>query len=455
MIRGLRALIGKSTTFPASWCAPSLRRDSERGDTLVEVLITLIIVSLAGLALMTSFSATISGSAQHRSLASNDVVLRAATEAAFSQIQQQASPTYDPCATSYLPTNASNWGAPSPDYTAAITSILYWSTSSNQWVTPAQYQTSQDCSTTYPPQLLTMTITASNGTTDSTQFVVDGRQVSAVAIGDFGVLQVTPSSLGQGAVLQTLAVTGFGFTSGASVSFSPVGYITVKSVNVTDANSITIQVTVGAGAPLGPYSIIVTNPDGKSATGTNKFNVVAAPTVSSFTPTSLLQGQTNATVTLTGTHYVQGAVVTFPTSGVVIANSVVNSTTQITVTIDVLPNASTGTGPLTVTNPDGSNGQSTGSFTVQPGVTISSPTSSSPCSVPSGSTGTCVITGTGFDSGSGVAITNASIQKVTFVSATELDVKVTATGVSGTSGDITVTNSLGVQATVTGGFVNG
>ena len=431
----------------------SNRLSLERGDSLVEVLITLIVVSLCGLALLTAFTATISGSAQHRSLASNDVVLRAATEAAFSQIQQQSSPTYLPCATSYLPTNASNWGAPtSPSYTAAITSILYWSTSTNQWVTPGAY--TLDCATTYPPQLLTMTVTAPNGTTDSTQFVVDGRQESAVAIGDFGVLQVTPKSLGQGAVLQTLVVSGFGFESGATVAFSPSG-IHVDSTDVTDANSITIQVTVGSGATVGPYSVTVTNPGPSTATGTNVFYVIAAPTISLFTPTSLLQGTQNTTITVTGTQFVQGTIVTFPTSGVVVANSVVSGSTQISVTVDVLPNATVGSGPLTVTNPDGSSGASSTLFAVKAGVTITSPNSSSPCTVASGTTATCVITGTGFDSGSAVTITNASVGKVTYVSPTEIDVKVTATGASGMFGDITVTNSLGVQATSTGAFKNG
>ena len=53
--------------------------DQERGDTLVEVLLAIVILGLAGVALLTAFATSITASAQHRNLATLDASVRAAS----------------------------------------------------------------------------------------------------------------------------------------------------------------------------------------------------------------------------------------------------------------------------------------------------------------------------------------------------------------------------------------
>jgi type II secretory pathway pseudopilin PulG len=97
----------------------------ETGDTLIEVLVAIIVLSLSGLALLLTFSTAIAASAEHRSLATNDTVLRSTAEVAFSLIQQQASPLFTSCATPGDYVSPNNFGAPA-GYSAVFTSGDYW-----------------------------------------------------------------------------------------------------------------------------------------------------------------------------------------------------------------------------------------------------------------------------------------------------------------------------------------
>lgn len=65
-------------------------QSSERGDTLVEVLIALAVLGLAGLALLAGFATAISASGEHRILASLDSSARIAANTAIADIQQEA-----------------------------------------------------------------------------------------------------------------------------------------------------------------------------------------------------------------------------------------------------------------------------------------------------------------------------------------------------------------------------
>ncbi len=429
----------------------------DRGDTLIEVLITLIILSVSGLALLAAFSTTITGSAQHRSLAANDVVLRTVAESAFSAIQQQQSPEYQPCATTATYSSTNNYGAPST-YTVTIESVQYPSSGGWSMTMPS------DCATSAPPQLITVQVRAANGTTDQTSFVVDGRQQVVATSGTLGIRSLTPSSLGQGALVQNLVLDGFGFVSGATVLITGgSGNVVVNSTQVTSSTSLAVNVTVPTDAATGSYAVTVTNPGGGSVTHANLFVVNPAPSVSSSTPTptSLPQGVQSQTVTVDGSGFINGALASFSNSGVSVipGSTVYDGPSQLTMYVTVSPTAPTVSGTVTVTNPDGSNGTG-GAFTVTPGVTItsiSSPTSSSQCVVSFNQPGQCVITGTGFDSGTTVVISaNATSIEPVSVTSTSITFDVTGDGTtSGGTGDVTVTNANGASATVTDGFVNG
>ena len=141
------------------------RRD-DAGDTLIEVLVALVVVGLCGLALLLTFTTSITASVEHRNLATLDTVLRSASESATLQIQQQSNALFTSCASASFYNSNVTLSAPS-GYSVAITSVQYWTGTS---FTPI----GASCpSASLQPQLLSVTATASNGVSDSISFVVD------------------------------------------------------------------------------------------------------------------------------------------------------------------------------------------------------------------------------------------------------------------------------------------
>lgn len=108
---------------------------------------------------------------------------------------------------------------------------------------------------------------------------------------------VSSVSLNAGALAggTTITVTGTGFVSGATVT---VGGVACTSPNVT--SSTTLTCITGAHA-AGATSIIVTNSDSQSGTGSNLYTYQAAPTVTAISEnTGPTAGGTYFTITGTG-----------------------------------------------------------------------------------------------------------------------------------------------------------
>lgn len=98
----------------------------ETGDTLVEVLIALLVISLCGVALLTAFSTSITASGTYQNLAGGDVILRSAGEAAYAAIQQSQTPLYSACTTSYPGVVFPTW---SGGFSATVSSVVPWGNS--------------------------------------------------------------------------------------------------------------------------------------------------------------------------------------------------------------------------------------------------------------------------------------------------------------------------------------
>src|SRR5205085_3978434 len=97
-----------------------------------------------------------------------------------------------------------------------------------------------------------------------------------------------------------VTINGVGFNGTSTVKFSATAATAITHVSATQ-----LKATVPAGATTGQIS--VTNTAG--VTGTVKsaaFYALAAPTVTSFTPTS---GITGSSLTISGTNFVPGATV--------------------------------------------------------------------------------------------------------------------------------------------------
>ena len=148
-------------------------RKPDDGDTLIEILVAIVVISVTAVSLLAAFATAITASAQHRNLATNNSALWGATETAITKIQQYATTNFDTsCTASY---SGINLGVDSTKYTVAIGPVLYWdyTNPSNQTFVPGKLYTS--CAApSYVPQEIPITITKiSGGTSDSANVVVD------------------------------------------------------------------------------------------------------------------------------------------------------------------------------------------------------------------------------------------------------------------------------------------
>ncbi|HUD69351.1 MAG TPA: hypothetical protein VMQ40_03835, partial [Acidimicrobiales bacterium] len=218
----------------------------EDGDTLLEVLFALLILSIATVALLIAFATSISASATHRSAASIDTVIRTASQQAIAQIQQQTNPTYESCGSlAYYDTlQTSGGGAPvftlPTGYTAYVSQVQYWTgstfTSSN--LTPPCVANN--------PEWITITVTAS-GQSYQNNFIVDdpfAPPVPVVGPADKLVFAVSPAG----------AIAGQPFTT------QPIIRVEDASGNLvtTDLSPVTLSIISGtgtSGANLSQYCV--------------------------------------------------------------------------------------------------------------------------------------------------------------------------------------------------------
>ena len=247
---------------------------------------------------------------------------------------------------------------------------------------------------------------------------------------------VSPSS-GPISGATAVTVTGQNFAIGAKVTFGGVAATSV----VASPTQITANTPAHA---QGSVNVVVTNPDGQSATLTGGFTFkAAAPIISAVSPSSgPISGAT--AVTVTGQNFAIGAKVTF---GGVAATSVVASPTQITANT---PAHAQGSVNVVVTNPDGQSATLTGGFTFKAAAPIISAVS--PSSGPISGATAVTVTGQNFASGATVSFGGARATSVV-VSPT----KITANTPAHAQGsvNVVVTNPDGQSATRTGGFTFG
>ncbi|ADQ80263.1 cell surface receptor IPT/TIG domain protein [Paludibacter propionicigenes WB4] len=228
----------------------------------------------------------------------------------------------------------------------------------------------------------------------------------------------------------SVTITGTNFTSGSTVKF---GTTSSSSVTFNSATSLTATSPSGSGT----VDVTVTTPGGTSTTSTNdQFTYVAAPTISSISPTS---GTTTGgtSVTIAGTNFTSGSTVKFGTTSS--SNVTFNSATSLTATS---PAGSAGTIHITVTTPGGTSTTNTNDqFTYVAAPIISSISPSS--GLTTGGT-SVTITGSNFTNATAVKFGSSNATGFSVNSATSISA--TSPSGSGTV-DITVTTTGGTSAT--------
>jgi hypothetical protein len=165
------------------------------------------------------------------------------------------------------------------------------------------------------------------------------------------ITQVSPNSgqQGQGGPL-TVVGQNTHFVQGTTQLDMGPG-ITVNSVTVSCPTCLTAQVTVADNAPIGPHDVTVTTGTEIAKLAGGFIVQPGTPIITSFGPTSILQGQQNMALTVTAkfTHFAQGITQVSLGSGVTINSVTVSSPTDLTAQISADPTASVGPRTLTVT----------------------------------------------------------------------------------------------------------
>ena len=210
----------------------------------------------------------------------------------------------------------------------------------------------------------------------------------------------------------TVTITGSNFAAVTTVTFD-----TTPATNVVLVSSTTLTARAPAHA-AGFVDVSVTNPGPSTATLPASYEYIAAPAITSLSPT-FGPSIGGTSVTITGTGFATGATVRFGT--VAATGVVVNGATSIT----AIAPAGTGTVNVTVTNPDTqvSNG-SPYVYTPPPSVL-----SVAPIGGPLAGGTAITITGINFQPGSTVTIGGAPATDVVVTTATSI----TATTPAGTS----------------------
>ncbi len=226
------------------------RRRSEAGDTLVEILIALAVIGIAATALLLAFATSISGSGEHRNLATFDTMLRTASAEASSLIQQQSLADFTSCSGAYL---VNQQGIPLPNaaapaanpYSASITGVQYWNSAANP---PAFTTLPWTPTTTCPPgvtgggpQLLTVTVSFHGGS---------GNTSSSLTTAVDNPIPPPPASSCVGGATQLVWVSQPGNGSAGSALYPAPTLVLENStgcIEQTDASSVTLSVASGPG----------------------------------------------------------------------------------------------------------------------------------------------------------------------------------------------------------------
>ena len=234
------------------------------------------------------------------------------------------------------------------------------------------------------------------------------------------ITAVSPSQLTAGST-KTLTLTGSGFSGTPSVFVSDTN-VTVNSVKVVSPTTLSVSVTAGASADLGPRGITVIEPGPTADTCTSCLNVTSKPTVTAVSPSA--EGQQAArTLTLTGTGFVPGTKVSFSAAGVTAKSVKYVSPTSVQVYTAVTGAAPVGTSDVTVTTPGGT-ATCSACLTIDPHAAIKT---ISPASIAAGSTATISVTGANFVSGLTVSTTIPGATAGTPASVTSTSLSVTVT----------------------------
>ncbi len=186
----------------------------------------------------------------------------------------------------------------------------------------------------------------------------------------------SPASASAGSAAQTLTINGSNFLSTSTVTYNSVA----RAATFVSTSQLTIQLSTADQATAGSYPVVVTNPaPGGGASNSADFMVNnptdnPVPSITGLSPAWALVGAAAQSLTITGSNFLSASTVTY--NGIAHTPTFVSST-QLTIQLSVMDQATAGAYPVVVTNPPPGGGPSTAvNFTVTttgPLVSLSTP----------------------------------------------------------------------------------
>ena len=282
---------------------------SERGDTLVEVLLALAILGIAGLALLTAFATSITASGEHRNLASLDSSERTAANTAIADIQQEArqfaGQANDPfsCPDTFAPT-FSNLAA-----TFQVTYTMGWWNGSTFVTGPS------NCISDAPQQYVLTLSSSSNNNYSSAAVCSASSKCQVTTVVSDPAAPEPPNGVGAAYQLQWVQQP----TGGSAYSpVTPQPEVAVEDsqgdIVSSDFSSVTLQKVSGPGtvsntcSGVESYGIVQFSDCSMSTAGTYQIQAVDANSAVHPTPIS-------ATFTVTAATPAKIAFTSTPVSG--------------------------------------------------------------------------------------------------------------------------------------------
>ena len=216
-------------------------RASERGDSLVELLLAMVVIGLAALSILLAFATSISGTGVHRNLATFDTVLRTASAEVAADIQQQPASSFANCSGAYQINTSLPGSITVPaSYSASITSVAYWNATSGAFTSPqAPAHSCPSGAQSNSQQQVTITVTKGSASSSITTVVAD---------------PISPNASGAPPCqypASQLAWVQQPSTGPAGASLFPVPSVAVEDktgcIVQSDASPVTLAITAGTG----------------------------------------------------------------------------------------------------------------------------------------------------------------------------------------------------------------
>ena len=221
----------------------------EAGDTLIEILIAIVIISLSVVALLGTLTETVTSSAEHRSLSTLDTLLKSFAEAVKYDVQYQpvATSIYTECATNYQVVSVY------PTSAAAGTGVTVFATDfpPNQSAT-VKIGTLSSGTTVKANGSVSATVTLPSGMTVGSQAVTVTVGVSSASVVQpLDVLAATGASTPSPVAGYSIVISSIGWWNSATSVFdtstcAPNDRSGIQEVSLTAATPTNINDTLSA-----------------------------------------------------------------------------------------------------------------------------------------------------------------------------------------------------------------